>query len=107
MGLPPDAQRPSQTDDLDIDRCVGSGRSRRKAETEMTRYERRQFFERLVELRALYQLRGDDDSMAAMPIDEAIAYGQRLMTDSLALTVELGPDLSERLESITPESHEA
>jgi hypothetical protein len=73
----------------------------------MTRYERRQFFERLVELRALYQLRGDDDSMAAMPIDEAIAYGQRLMTDSLALAVELGPDLSERLESITPESHEA
>jgi hypothetical protein len=106
MGLLPDAQRPSRADDLDIDRCVGSGRWRRKAETEMTRYERRQFFERLVQLRALYQLRGDGDSMAAMPIDEAIAYGERLMADGLALAVVLGPDLSERLESTTPESHE-
>jgi len=72
----------------------------------MTKYERRQFFERLVQLRALYQLRGDDDSMATMPLDEAIAYGERLMADALALAVVLGPDLSEPLESATPEIHE-
>ena len=42
----------------------------------MTKYERRQFFERLVQLRALYLLRGDDDSVAEMSIDEAIAYGE-------------------------------
>ena len=73
----------------------------------MTRYERRQFFERLVQLRAIYQLRGGDDSLAAMPVGEAIAYGERLMTDTIGLAVVLGPDLSERLESTTPESHEA
>ena len=73
----------------------------------MTRYERRQFFERLVQLRALYQLRGCDDALAAMSVGEAIAYGERLMADTIALAVVLGPDLSERLESTTPESHEA
>ena len=30
----------------------------------MTKYERRRFFERLVQLRALYRLRGNDDSVA-------------------------------------------
>src|SRR6266516_8038310 len=88
-------------------RCVGSGRWRRKAETEMTSYARSQFFERLVQLRAIYQLRGGDDSLAAMPVGEAIAYGERLMTDTIGLAVVLGPDLSERLESTTPESHDA
>jgi len=46
----------------------------------MTKYERRRFFERLVELRALYRLRGSDDSVAAMTIEEAIASGERLLT---------------------------
>ena len=73
----------------------------------MTSYERPQFFERLVQLRAIYQLRGGDDSLAAMPVGEAIAYGERLMADTIALAVVLGRDLSERLESTTPESHEA
>jgi hypothetical protein len=51
----------------------------------MTKYERRRFFERLVELRALYRLRGSDDSVAEMPIDEAIAHGERLLADAVAL----------------------
>lgn len=51
----------------------------------MTKYERRRFFERLVELRALYRLRGNDDSTAEMPIDEAIAYGERLLADAVTL----------------------
>jgi hypothetical protein len=39
----------------------------------MTKYERRQFFERLVQLRALYALRGPDDSTVAISIDDTIA----------------------------------
>ena len=38
----------------------------------MTKWERRQFFERLVQLRALYALRGADDSTVAISIDETI-----------------------------------
>ena len=49
----------------------------------MTKYERRQFFERLVQLRALYLLRGYDDSVAELPIDEAIEYGETLMAQTL------------------------
>jgi hypothetical protein len=58
----------------------------------MTKYERRQFFERLVQLRALYRLRGYDDSVAEMPIDEAIDYGERLMAETPALAEVLGAD---------------
>jgi hypothetical protein len=51
----------------------------------MTKYERRRFFERLVELRALYRLRGSDDSVAVIDIDEAIEHGERLLSDAVAL----------------------
>ena len=51
----------------------------------MTNYERRLFFERLVQLRALYRLRGTDDSLAVIPIDEAIAHGERLLADTVVL----------------------
>ena len=51
----------------------------------MTKYERRRFFERLVQLRALYRLRGSDDSVAVIPIEEAIAHGERLLSDAVAL----------------------
>jgi hypothetical protein len=51
----------------------------------MTNYERRLFFERLVQLRALYRLRGTDDSLAVIPIDEAIAHGERLLADAVVL----------------------
>ena len=56
----------------------------------MTKYERRRFFERLVQLRALYRLRGLDDSEAVMRIDDAIAYGESLLSDELALAEILG-----------------
>jgi hypothetical protein len=58
----------------------------------MTKYERRQFFERLVQLRALYRLRGPDDCEAEMPIDEAIAYGEKLMAETPTLAEVLGAD---------------
>jgi hypothetical protein len=58
----------------------------------MTKYERRRFFERLVQLRALYRLRGDDDSVAGIQIDEAIAYGERLMSETPSLVEVLGAD---------------
>ena len=51
----------------------------------MTKYERRQFFERLVELRALYRLRGNDDSISEISIDEAMAYAEDLLADEVAL----------------------
>jgi hypothetical protein len=43
----------------------------------MTRYERRQFFDRLVQLQALYRLRGPDDSTVAITIEAAIADAER------------------------------
>ena len=58
----------------------------------MTKYERRQFFERLVQLRALCQLRGDDDSVAVLPIDEAVAYGEALMSETPSLAEVMGAD---------------
>ena len=70
----------------------------------MTKHERRQFFERLVQLRALYRLRGTDDSVAVMPIHEVIVYGEQLMGDTPALADVAGSELTGRLESTTPES---
>jgi hypothetical protein len=43
----------------------------------MSRYERRIYFERLVELRQAYAVLGDDDRTAAMTIDEAVAWAER------------------------------
>ena len=70
----------------------------------MTRYERRHFFERLVQLRALYRLRGADDSVAELSIDAAIAYAECLLADEPGLAESLDPDRSERLGSVPPES---
>jgi hypothetical protein len=67
----------------------------------MTRYERRQFFERLVQLRALYRLRGADDLVVEMSVDAAIAYAECLLT---GVAGSLAPDRSERLGSVPPES---
>ena len=47
----------------------------------MTKYERRQFFDRLVHLRALYRLRGTDDSTVAISIDDVIAHAERLIDE--------------------------
>jgi hypothetical protein len=71
---------------------------------EMTRYERRRFFERLVQLRALYRLRGADDSETVMSVDQAIEYGELLLADEPSTARELAPDRSERLGSVPPGS---
>jgi hypothetical protein len=47
----------------------------------MTKYERRQFFDRLVQLRALYRLRGSDDSTVAISIHDVIALAERLIDE--------------------------
>ena len=73
----------------------------------MTKYERRRFFERLVQLRALYRLRGSDDSVAELSIDDAIAYGERLLSDTEALAEALGPDVSEPQKSTPVEPRQA
>ncbi len=70
----------------------------------MTRYQTRRFFERLVELRALYRLRGTDDSVAVLSVDAAIEYGELLLADESRLAQALDPDRSERLGSIPPGS---
>lgn len=68
----------------------------------MTKHERRQFFDRLVQLRALYRLRGSDDSTAEMSIDEAIAYAERLIDDADALAATIGAE-ADTQSSETPE----
>ena len=70
----------------------------------MTKYERRQFFERLVQLRALYRLRGGDDSVAEITIDDAVAYGEHLLSDASALAAVLGADASQPQKTTTAET---
>jgi hypothetical protein len=72
----------------------------------MTKHERRRYFERLVYLRILYQIRGWYDTDVAISIDETLAYVERLMDDPGALAEVLGSDMSARPESTVPESHE-
>ena len=47
----------------------------------MTKYERRQFFDRLVELRALYRLRGPDDATVEISIEAAIALAEQRLDE--------------------------
>ena len=49
----------------------------------MTKYERRQFFERLVQLRSLYALRGADDSTVAISIEDAIELAEAGMAKAI------------------------
>jgi len=42
----------------------------------MSRYERRVYFERLVELRLAYAVRGDEDRTPTMTIAEVIAWAE-------------------------------
>ena len=70
----------------------------------MTRYERRQFFDRLVQLRALYKLRGPDDSTVAISIDAVVEYAGRIAADADALAAALGPEASRPSGSSGPTS---
>ena len=54
----------------------------------MTKYERRQFFDRLVQLRALYQLRGADDSTVELTVEQAIAYAEELLVAGTSTDVD-------------------
>lgn len=69
----------------------------------MTKHERRQFFDRLIQLRALYRLRGSDDSTAEMSIDDVIEYVERLIDDADALAAAIGPENATQPSSETPE----
>jgi hypothetical protein len=55
----------------------------------MSKFERRQHFEAICQLRALYRLRGDWDATSTISIDEVIAYAVRLLEepDTLAATI--------------------
>jgi hypothetical protein len=58
----------------------------------MNKYERRQQFEVLCQLRALYRLRGDWDATSTISIDEVVAYAVRLLEEPDTLAVALGID---------------
>lgn len=54
----------------------------------MTKWERRQFFDRLVQLQALYRLRGPDDSEAELSITAAIELAEELMATTASADVD-------------------
>ena len=56
----------------------------------MGTFERRQHFEAICQLRALYRLRGDWDATSAISIDEVIAYAVRLLAEPEILAVAIG-----------------
>jgi hypothetical protein len=45
----------------------------------MSRYERCIFFDRLCELRAFYDARGDDDSVGSFHVDDVIAHAEQTL----------------------------
>jgi hypothetical protein len=57
----------------------------------MSKWELRRFFERLVQLRALYRLRGSDDDTVTISVPDVLAYAARLVDDPLALANAIGP----------------
>ncbi len=48
----------------------------------MSRFERTQYFEQLVELHLVYAMRGDEDKTSVMTIDEAIAWAEAELASS-------------------------
>ena len=59
---------------------IGDSGGRRS--TAMSRYERMNYFERLVELHLIYAMRGDEDRTTVMTIDEAINWAEAEMNAS-------------------------
>ena len=59
---------------------------------EMGTYERRMHFDRLCQLRALYQLRGEWDSTPTLSIEDAVVYAEHLLDAPGTLAEILGPD---------------
>jgi hypothetical protein len=68
----------------------------------MSKWERRQFFEKLVQLRALYRLRGSDDAAGTLTIGEAVAHAEHLLDDPAALALAIGPLEAETMASWRP-----
>jgi hypothetical protein len=58
----------------------------------MSKFERRQHFEALCQLRALYRLRGDWDATSTISIDEVIAYAVRLLEEPDTLATAIGTE---------------
>lgn len=58
----------------------------------MSKFERRQHFEAICQLRALYRLRGDWDATSTISIDEVIAYAACLLEDPDALATAIGTE---------------
>ena len=56
----------------------------------MGTFERRQHFDAICQLRALYRLRGDWDATSTISIDEVIAYAVRLLAEPDTLAVAIG-----------------
>ena len=75
MGCVPMPGPQLAADHLSIDRWNELRSLRRKAMNEMGTYERRMHFDRLCQLRALYQLRGEWDSTPTLSIEDAVESG--------------------------------
>ncbi len=69
----------------------------------MNKYERRQQFEALCQLRALYRLRGDWDATSTISIDEAVAHGIRLLEEPEVLAVALAMDAVDKVAAPDPD----
>ena len=92
MGCVPMPGPQFAADHLSIDRWNELRSLRRKAMNEMGTYERRMHFDRLCQLRALYQLRGEWDSTPTLSIEDAVAYAEHLHDATGTLAEILGPD---------------
>jgi hypothetical protein len=69
----------------------------------MSKFERRQHFEAICQLRALYRLRGDWDATSTISIDEVIAYAVRLLEEPDVLAVALAMDAVEKVAAPDPD----
>ena len=70
----------------------------------MSKFERRQHFEALCQLRALYRLRGDWDATSTISIDEVIAYAARLLEDPGTLAAAIGIESADDAAAPNPDS---
>jgi hypothetical protein len=70
----------------------------------MSKFERRQHFEALCQLRALYRLRGDWDATSTISIDEVIAYAVRLLEEPDTLAEAIGIEGAADAAATNPDS---
>ena len=58
----------------------------------MKRHEAREFFEQLVSLRQLYELRGGDDRTPIMSLEATVAYAELLGADLSTVDATIPPE---------------